>query len=162
MNAPDIAFRPITPEDTEFLYTVYAQTRAEELAVVLDWTDSQKDTFLRAQFNAQHEAYQGTYRGGDFLVILGNGQPIGRLYLARWEREIRIVDIALLPEHRRAGIGSAILKDILAEGARSGKRVSIHVEMFNPALALYERLGFRKQRDVGVYHFMEWLPESSA
>jgi ribosomal protein S18 acetylase RimI-like enzyme len=161
MNAPVIAFRPIAPEDNEFLYTVYAQTRAEELAVV-DWTESQKEAFLRAQFNAQHQAYQATYRGGDFLVILRNGRPIGRLYVARWEREIRIVDIALLPEHRNAGIGSAILKDILAEGARSGKRVSIHVEMFNPALALYERLGFRKRREVGVYHFMEWLPESSA
>jgi hypothetical protein len=54
------------------------------------------------------------------------------------------------------------LKDILAEGVRNGKRVSIHVEMFNPALALYERLGFRKQREIGVYHFMEWSPESSA
>jgi len=160
MPAPDIAFRPITPEDTEFLYAVYAQTRAEELAVV-DWSESQKDEFLRSQFNAQHQAYQETYRGGDFLVILRNNQPAGRLYVARWEREIRIVDIALLPEHRNAGIGSAILKDILAEGARSGKRVSIHVEMFNPALTLYERLGFRKLREHGVYHFMEWRPESS-
>ena len=161
MNAADIAFRPITPEDTEFLYTVYAQTRTEELAIV-DWTESQKDAFLRVQFDAQHQAYQETYRGGDFQVILRDGEPIGRLYLARWAREIRIVDIALLPEHRRAGIGSTILKDILAEGARSGKRVSIHVEMFNPALALYERLGFRKLREHGVYYFMEWLPESSA
>jgi ribosomal protein S18 acetylase RimI-like enzyme len=149
MNAPDIAFRPITPEDTEFLYTVYAQTRAEELAVV-DWTEQQKDAFLRAQFNAQHEAYQETYRGGDFLVILRNSQPIGRLYVARWAREIRIVDIALLPQHRNAGIGSAILTDILAEAARRGKRAGIHVEMFNPALALYERLGFRKLREHGV------------
>src|SRR5712692_5694923 len=111
MSAPDITFRPITSEDTDLLYTVYAKTRTEELAVV-DWTESQKDAFLRAQFNAQHEAYQGTYRGGDFLVILRNGQPIGRLYVARWEREIRIVNIALLPEYRNAGIGSAILKEI--------------------------------------------------
>src|SRR5260370_14465261 len=161
MNAADIAFRPITPEDTELLYTVYAQTRTEELAPV-PWTEAQKEVFLRAQFNAQHQAYQETYRGGDFQVILQNGQPVGRLYLARWEREIRIVDIALLPEYRNAGIGSAILNDLLAEGARAGKRVSIHVEMVNPALSLYERLGFRKLREHGVYHFMEWSPESSA
>jgi ribosomal protein S18 acetylase RimI-like enzyme len=161
MNAPDITFRPITPEDTDFLYTVYARTRAEELAVV-EWTESQKEAFLRAQFNAQHQAYQGTYRGGDFLVILLNDRPIGRLYLARWEQEIRIIDIALLPEHRNAGIGSTILNDILAEGTRGGKRVSIHVEMFNPALRLYQRLGFRKRGERGVYHLMEWLPGPSA
>jgi hypothetical protein len=41
-----------------------------------------------------------------------------------------------------------------------GKRVGIHVELFN--LALYERLGFRKLREFGVYHFTEWSPESSA
>jgi ribosomal protein S18 acetylase RimI-like enzyme len=161
MSAPDITFRPITPEDTDFLYTVYANTRAEELAVV-EWTKVQKDAFLRAQFNAQHQAYQGTYRGGDFLVILKNDRPIGRLYLARWEQEIRIIDIALLPEYRNAGIGSSILNDILAEGTRDGKRVSIHVEMFNPALQLYQRLGFRKLGEHGVYYFMGWSPESSA
>jgi len=160
MNVTDIAFRPITPEDTEFLYTVYAQTRAAELAVV-DWTEPQKDAFLRSQFNAQHQAYQETYRGADFLIILQHDSPVGRLYVARWEREIRIVDIALLPEYRNAGIGSAIVKDLLDEGARCGKRVSIHVEMFNPALTLYERLGFRKLREFGVYHFMEWSAESS-
>ena len=161
MNVPDIDFRTITPDDAEFLYSIYANTRAEELAVV-DWTDAEKEAFLRSQFNAQHQAYQQTYKGGDFSVILRNGQPAGRLYLARWQKEIRIVDIALLPEHRNAGIGSAILKEILAEGTREGKRVSIHVEMFNPALALYERLGFRKVREHGVYHFMEWSPESPA
>jgi ribosomal protein S18 acetylase RimI-like enzyme len=161
MSAPDITFRPITSEDTDFLYTVYANTRTEELAVV-EWTESQKDAFLRAQFNAQHQAYQGTYRGGDFLVILMNDRPIGRLYLARWEQEIRIIDIALLPECRNAGIGSTILKDILVEGSRGGRRVTIHVEMFNPALPLYQRLGFRTLGEHGVYYFMEWSPESSA
>jgi GNAT superfamily N-acetyltransferase len=160
MTARGIAFRPITADDAEFLYTVYAKTRTEELAQV-DWPESQKEAFLRAQFNAQHHAYQGTYKGGDFLVILKDGQPVGRLYIARWEREIRIVDIAILPEHRNAGTGSAILKDILAEGTRVGKRVSIHVEMFNPALTLYDRLGFRKLREHGVYYFMEWSPEFS-
>ena len=106
MGAPEVSFRPITPEDSEFLYSVYANTRSEELSAV-DWSDAQKEQFLRQQFDAQHLAYQQTYEGGDFLVILRNGRPAGRLYVARWEREIRIVDIALLPEYRNAGIGSA-------------------------------------------------------
>ena len=145
----------------EFLYTVYASTRTEELAVV-DWTQAQKDTFLRDQFNAQHRAYQETYEGSDFLVILMNDRPIGRLYLGRWEQEIRIIDIALLPECRNGGIGSAILEAILAEAARGAKRVTIHVEMFNPALRLYDRLGFRRLGEHGVYYFMQWSPEAAA
>lgn len=63
MNVPDITFRPITPEDVEFLYTVYASTRTEELAVV-DWTEAQTAAFLRVQFNAQRQAYQETYPAG--------------------------------------------------------------------------------------------------
>jgi ribosomal protein S18 acetylase RimI-like enzyme len=161
MTAREISFRPITAEDTEFLYTVYASTRAAELAAV-DWSESDKAAFLRAQFHTQHQAYQGSYQGADFLVILLSDRPIGRLYLARGEGEIRIVDIALLPEHRRAGIGGAILADILAEGARDDKRVSIHVEMFNPALSLYQRLGFRQREMRGVYYFMEWVPGTAA
>ena len=159
MNLADINFRPITPEDMAFLYTVYAHTRTEELAVV-DWTEAQKDAFLRTQFNAQHHAYQETYQGADFLIILMNDQPIGRLYLGRWEKEIRIIDIALLPEYRGAGIGSAILKDMLAEGMHAAKRVTTHVEMFNPALRLYERLGFRRLGEHGVYYFMGWSADS--
>jgi ribosomal protein S18 acetylase RimI-like enzyme len=157
MSLPEITFRTILPEDTEFLYSVYANTRTQELSVT-GWTDLQKEAFLRSQFNAQQTAYQQTYKGGDFLVILRSNQPVGRLYLARWETEIRIVDIAILPEHRNAGIGGAILKDILDEGSRDGKRVTIHVEMFNPALSLYRRLGFRKLGEHGIYHFMEWTP----
>jgi ribosomal protein S18 acetylase RimI-like enzyme len=161
MTGREVRFRPVTAEDTEFLYTVYASTRTAELAAV-DWSESDKAAFLRAQFNAQHQAYQGSYQGADFLVILLGDRPIGRLYLARGEREIRIVDIALLPEHRRAGIGGAILADILAEGARGDKRVSVHVEMFNPALSLYQRLGFRQREVRGVYYFMEWVAGTAA
>ncbi len=158
MHQP-ITFRPIGPDDESFLYEVYASTRAEEMALV-DWTEDQKHAFLRMQFNAQHQYYQDVYAGGNFQIILLNEQPIGRLYLARWSQEIRIIDIALLPQFRNAGIGTALLKDLLAEAAQVGKAVTIHVEKFNQALRLYERLGFVKTLDKGVYFFMKWTPSS--
>ena len=151
----EISFRAIGPDDAEFLCAVYASTRTEELAAV-PWSAEQKDAFLRSQFAAQHEHYQTHYVGADFQVILRRGQPAGRLYVARWEREIRIVDIALLPEHRNAGIGSVLLKEILEEGKRTQKPVTIHVEQFNPAMRLYERLGFSKIAEHGPYFLMEW------
>jgi len=68
------------------------------------------------------------------------------------------VDIAVLPPYRNAGIGTAILRDPLADAAAAQKPVRIHVEKFNPALRLYERLGFVPIADIGVYLFMEWAP----
>jgi ribosomal protein S18 acetylase RimI-like enzyme len=72
--------------------------------------------------------------------------------------EIRVMDIALLSAFRKQGIGSALLRQTLEEAARSSLPVTIHVERFNPALHLYERLGFRLEEDKGIYLFMKWLP----
>ena len=152
-----IELLPAEPGDREFLYRVYASTRTEELAVV-GWDEAQKDAFLRAQFDAQDRWYRDNYTRATFEVIAVDGEPAGRLYLHRGESEIRIVDIALLPEHRGNGVGSSLLRDLLTEADGAGKRVTIHVERFNPALRLYERLGFAVAVDKGVYLLFEWSP----
>ena len=110
------------------------------------------------QFAAQHDYYQSQFPDADFRIVLRDGQPIGRLNIDRRVEEVRIIDIALLPDHRGAGIGSALLGDILAEATETKRPVRIHVEQFNPTLHLYERLGFTKIDDQGVYHLMEWVP----
>ena len=141
---------------------MYASTREPELATVVDWDAAQKAAFVQMQFDAQHAYYQEHYEGAAFDVILVGGQPAGRLYLHRRDDEIRIMDIALLPEYCNRGIGTTLLKGLQAEAAATGKPLRIHVEKFNPALRLYERLGFRQIDDRGVYLFMEWRREPSA
>lgn len=153
MNHPPI-LRNAGEGDMELLFRVYACSREDELAQV-DWDDDQKLTFLKMQFDAQHRYYSENYKGADFQIVVIEGQPAGRLYIHRRADEIRIVDITLLPEYRHLGFGSSLLRDILEEGERSGRRVTIHVERFNPALRLYQRLGFRIVEDKGVYYFME-------
>jgi GNAT superfamily N-acetyltransferase len=122
------------------------------------WDDAQKDAFLRSQFDAQDAWYREHYAAASFDVILIDGEPAGRLYVLRRDAEIRVVDIALLPEHRGIGIGTTLLRDLLTEADAAGKSVTIHVERFNPGLRLYERLGFSIAEDRGVYLFLERLP----
>jgi ribosomal protein S18 acetylase RimI-like enzyme len=155
-----ITLRPITQADLPFLFTVYAAARAEELAQV-DWDEAQKLAFLASQFNAQHHHYQTYYTTASFNVIESDGQPAGRFYIDRWPSEIRIVDIALLPAYRQLGIGSELLRQTQAEGAHTHKRVSIHVEKYNPAYRLYTRLGFEKIGETGVYDLLNWQPEQA-
>ena len=142
-------------EDEVFLRALYARTREQELAIV-PWDDAQKAAFLRMQFDAQHAHYQEHYAGASFDIILVDGQPAGRLYFERGPEEFRIIDIALLPEFCNRGIGTTLLKTLQAEAAAAGKPLRIHVERFNPALRLYQRLGFRQIEDKGVYLFLEW------
>jgi ribosomal protein S18 acetylase RimI-like enzyme len=155
----NVALRPVAPGDEAFLYRVYASTREEELALV-NWGEAQKAAFLRQQFDAQSRHYREYYPEAAFDVILSGGRAAGRLYVARWPEEIRIVDIALLPGHRGRGIGTRLLKDLVSEAEESGKTLSIHVEKYNPALRLYERLGFRAVADKGVYLLMERPPRA--
>ena len=150
-----ISFLPICAGDETFLYQVYASTRLDELAP-LQWPEAEVTKFLKMQFAAQHKYYQESYTEASFELILLHDQPIGRLYIDRREEEIRIVDIALLPEYRSQGIGSALIKDLLKEAEANGKCVRIHVEKFNPALNLYKRLGFAPISDTEVYFLMEW------
>ncbi len=151
----NLSVRLATAEDELLLREVYASTRAEELAVT-DWSDEQKRAFCDQQFTAQDAHYRAHYPTAVYAVIEEGGVPVGRLYLDRWEREIRIMDISLLPEFRGRGTGGRLLRELQEEARGVGKALTIHVEKFNPALRLYERLGFRTKEDKGVYLLMEW------
>lgn len=151
-----VTLRAAEADDEPFLREVYASTRALELASV-PWGAERKAQFCDMQFDAQDTDYRRNYPAAQFLIIVQAGTSIGRLYVDRRETEIHILDIALLPAHRGRGIGSRLLRDLQAEALASGKRVTIYVEKFNPALHLYQRLGFRQIDDVGVYLLMEWL-----
>ena len=150
-----ISLRPITAEDEAFLARVYASSRAEELAVT-GWSEELKTDFCRRQFDAQSAYYAANYPGAAFQIIERDGWPVGRLYVDRWEKEIRIVDITLLPEFRGSGIGTKLLRDLQDEARTAGKSLTIHVERFNRALGLYQQLGFEQVEDKGVYLLMRW------
>ena len=139
--------------DAELLLAVYASTREEELAVV-PWTPAEKDAFLRMQFEAQDRWWREQRPDATFDVILIDGEPAGRLYVDRRPAEIRIVDIALLPDHRAMGVGTLLIRRILEEGCASRRPVTIHVERGNRARALYERLGFTQIGTTGVYDLL--------
>ena len=155
-----IRFRPVTENDTPFLSRLYASTREDELRLV-EWSDEQKQAFLQMQFIAQKAHYDKYYCDAEFMVIEKDDTPIGRLYVDRAPEDIRIIDIALMPEQRRSGIGTMLLEEILAEGAATSRPVTIHVERYNPALRLYERLGFRHVDDNGIYFLMKWEPPAA-
>ena len=146
----DIGFRPALDEDRPFLFRVYASSRKEELAPV-PWTPEQKQLFLEQQFHAQDHHYRTCYEGAEFLVILVDGRDAGRLYVYRSPGDILVMDIALLPEEQRRGVGTSILSGLVSEANGSGRSMSLHVEPNNPALRLYKRLGFRVEESVGVY-----------
>jgi GNAT superfamily N-acetyltransferase len=142
----EVTLRPVTEADEAFLRDVYGSTRAEELALT-PWSEEQKAAFVAMQFAAQTAYYREVYPGAAHDVIVVDGRDAGRLYVARDEHDIRVVDVSLLPEFRARGVGTQLLTAILAEAAAGGQRVTIHV-------------GFAPVEDLGVYLRMECAPVS--
>jgi GNAT superfamily N-acetyltransferase len=150
-----VTLRPVGPGDEAFLLQIYASVRADELAQV-PWSEAQREAFVRMQFEAQQLHYQTHNPTATHDIILLDQHRIGRLYVARREREIRILDITILPEHRNSGWGTPLIKSLMEEAATAGKPLNIYVESYNPSLRLFERLGFVKSEGDGVNLLMEW------
>jgi len=153
----NIKLRPVSADDYDFLVALYGSTRAEEMAMV-PWTTEQQETFIRLQFAAQQDHYAKKYPTASHDVIVCDDRPVGHLYVARLDQEIRIVDITLMPAERNAGIGSRLLEQLLDEANGSGKITSIYVEEFNPSLRLFERLGFSPSEQHGIHLLLQCNP----
>jgi len=147
-------FRAITPADQPFLQYLYATTRAAEMAQS-GWPQEAIASFLRQQFDLQQRHYQQNFPDAEHWLLERAGQPIGRLYL-HWETEtLRIIDIALLPNYCGQGLGSVLLNALIARADEQGLSIDLHVEAFNPAQRLYQRLGFEVQGETGLYLKMQ-------
>jgi GNAT superfamily N-acetyltransferase len=155
-----VVLRPAAEADYEELVRVYASTRAAELAQVTWWDDAQKLAFCRSQYGAQKEEYDARFPEAEYDVIELEGRTVGRVWVGRAEEEIRLLDIALLPEAQRRGLGAAIVGALIEEARASNRRLRHMVFMLNTdARRFYERLGFRVFEDLGGYLHMEWTPE---
>ena len=150
-----ITLRGAADEDEAFLREVYASSRAQEMAVV-PWNDEQREAFLRMQFDAQHSYYHAEFPEASYQIILREAEPIGRMYVLRKEEEIEVLDITLLPQHRGAGIGTPLIRELMEEAERTGKAVNIWVEEYNPSRSLFSRLGFSKVHEEGFNWLLEY------
>lgn len=153
---PSVTLRPAADEDRPFMLRVYASIREPELQSS-GLPREQWGAFIEHQFRAQSHAY-ANYPDTSFEVVLVDGEPAGRLIVARWPEEMRIADIALLLEYRGRGIGGKLMCGVIEEAEERGVKTSIHVERFNPAQHLYTRLGFRLVSETGVYMLLERPP----
>src|SRR5258706_10358470 len=155
-----ISFRAIEAGDDAFLRQLYRNTREQELART-GWDEAAKSAFINNQFDCQDRWYREQYAGVRLLLIERGGAPAGRLYLHETAGELRLMEIALVPALRNRGIGTQLIRWLMASAAREDRDVTLHVEHFNRARSLYERLGFEEESNDGLYVRMRCRPRNS-
>jgi GNAT superfamily N-acetyltransferase len=144
--------RPAVADDDAFLRELYETTRPD----LAGWDDGARETLVDLQLRAQRREWEAAYPGSTDEVLLLDGRPVGRLWLAWLPDACVVVDVILRPKHRRAGHGTRILGEVLAEADRRAVPARAMVVRSNaPALAFWARLGFAETGGDEVYVTLE-------
>jgi ribosomal protein S18 acetylase RimI-like enzyme len=152
-----VSLRPIDPGDADVNYRIFADSRALELSYT-GWNAEQCEIFLRHQFTAQNNHYWHYYPDSTLEMILLDAEPAGRLWVNRSADEIRVLDVVVLIATRRQGIGTSIIEQLQTEARGSSQPVLVNVEVSNPSLALFQRLGFGVKEEKGAHLLLQWEP----
>ena len=151
-----LTLRLVTKEDEQFLVDLYASTRADELSQA-EWAEGQREIFVRWQFDMQRREYDARFPDARYQLIVIDGEPAGRIWVGEDEEQIRLLDIALLPQFQKRGAGTVLLRELMNEAKGKGKFLRHMVFVLNnDAHRFYERLGFVIIEDLGAYKHMEY------
>lgn len=144
--------RPTGPPDDGLCAAIFADVRGSELG---GWPPAQAAAFLAQQRRARDLGYAAQFPGHRDEIIEVAGVPVGRLLTATDAGVLRVIDISLLTTARGEGIGTAVLRDLMA----GHEAVALRVARGNPAAEWYRRLGFIPDPDAAedeVYVAMRW------
>jgi GNAT superfamily N-acetyltransferase len=152
-----VSLRTIAPEDSEFLLTLYKSSRGDDLRG-LGWDEQRISEFLDMQYESQQRFHATEYKRAVDQIVLRGTEPVGRVTFEPREHEIRCVEVALMPGHRNAGIGTRLIRELQTEAKRQKKPLRLQVIRFSRSVSLFERLGFQRISETGTHFQMEWTP----
>jgi len=142
--------------DEKFCRELYYSTRRAEVSA-FGWEKDTAERFLTMQFTSRERAYHLQYPDLIDSIVELDGIPIGRLITSPAERSLVLIDIALLPDHQRSGIGTRLVTELQAEASALGKRVILRVDKSNLIAAVfYKKLGFEVEDQNQINYSMSW------
>src|SRR4029079_14262487 len=108
------------------------------------------------QFDLQRREYDTRFPDAEYRVIVIDQQPAGRIWVGADNEQIRLLDIALLPQFQNRGAGTALVERLKERAEKEGKALRHMVFVLNNnADRFYERLGFKQIEEFGAYKHME-------
>lgn len=138
------------------LFELFSAVRSADLGMA-DWDARLRDQILRMQFTAQRRSYREQHPAIVERFILRDGVPVGWLMIDDGGAALRCIDLAVVPAERRKGVAGGTLRALQEEAAATDRAVVLSVLRMNaPALALYERLGFRPVGGNDSHVLLEW------
>jgi GNAT superfamily N-acetyltransferase len=162
MTVPDIRLIPLTAADEPFLW---------EMLYLALYVPLGKPPFPRSILEEPDIAcyVHGWGQSGDWgLLACDGGTPVGAIWLRQWtgdekgygfvRPEIPELSIALLPAYRNQGLGTRMIKTVIAMAQERFPGLSLSVVESSPARLLYESLGFVRVGQImeSLVMLLEW------
>ncbi len=122
---------PVSKTGKVFLLRLYALMRVSEMPLALP-SGQQTESFRRTPSEAQTKHRRKRCPQAEFDLIKLDQQPIGRLYAAELEDEIRGIDLAFLPYFYNRSVYDSMFENVLKKAARRNKSVRIRLEYNHP------------------------------
>jgi ribosomal protein S18 acetylase RimI-like enzyme len=133
--------------DRDWASRVYLATTKPYVDHLPEWTDA----FILGRFIDRFDVAASR-------VIEIDRAAAGWLRLSENDGEIVLEQVYLAPEHHGRGIGTALLRGLVADWQAQGKPVLLRVLKRNPARRLYERFGFRRVGETDIQYLMRRDP----
>ena len=144
MSSPStLATRPATEEDRRFAFEVKRAALGRYVEQVWGWDEEVQQDFHDRHWQLRHP---------DIIVL--DGHDAGTVQFVRREDHYHLGEFYLLPEHQGKGVGSALLRMMLARADADGVPATLEVIKINPARSLYERHGFRVCGETATHYRM--------
>jgi ribosomal protein S18 acetylase RimI-like enzyme len=125
------AFRPARPEDFDYCARLYFEGMENIIKE------------LNLNMDAQVAGFRQRWDVTQVRIITLDGTDIGWLQSFAKDDALFLAQLFIDSTLRRQGIGTEVVKGLIEESANAGRAVTLGVVKTNPALRLYERLGFR-------------------
>lgn len=140
-----ITLRDAAADDVEFLFSLLRASLGPYVVQTFGpWDDAEQRTrFLETTDPATHR------------IVEQDGRPVGCLAVRRLPDEVRLNRVLLLPEVQNRGIGTQLVREVVAKARAAGLPVRLRVFRVNPARRLYERLGFVATGETDTHVLME-------
>jgi len=128
--------REARPADLDFARVLYFETMRGLIEPLFGWDERR-----------QEESFAGWFDLQQARIIMADGRDVGWMQTRAHDGEVFLGSLYVIPEMQRRGIGTHVLRELIAQATRSSKPLTLAVMKNNPAIQLYECLGFRLMRE---------------
>jgi len=144
------ALRPATQDDEDFAWQIFKLTMQESIAAVWGgWDDVRWNTFFRRHYQLSLTR-----------IIVVDGRDVGIRRVEERPDEVWLDTVEIAPEQQGRGLGSTIVRAVLADARSRNRAVGLQVNRANRARLLYERLGFIEVGSTDTHHLMRAEPDA--